>query len=109
VLAYFLYGPRNMLGWRSDKPFGTRVTGMLRSGFGLDRLYAFIVVRPYTRAAGFFWRKVDESTLDRSLVQAVRIFPIIGAGLRTWTTGQLSTSLKMLLVGFVIILVFLTF
>jgi NADH-quinone oxidoreductase subunit L len=109
VLAYFLYGPRDILGWRSENPFGPWVTGFLQSGFGLDRLYAFMAVRPYTRAAGFFWRVVDESALDRFLVKSVRIFPMIGAGLRTWTTGYLSTSLKMLLVGLTVILVFLTF
>jgi NADH-quinone oxidoreductase subunit L len=108
-LAYFFYGPRDVMGWRSDDPLGPRITAFLRSGFYLDRLYAFIVVRPYKRLADFFWQEIDESVLDRTLLSAAGLFPTIGAGLRAWTTGNISTSLKMLLVGFVIILIFLTF
>ena len=85
------------------------MTDFLLSGFGLDRVYACIAVRPYTRIADFLWRGVDETALDLTLVRAVRLFPLLAAGLRTWTTGYLSTALKMLLVGFAVILVFLTF
>jgi NADH-quinone oxidoreductase subunit L len=109
VLAYFLYGPRDVLGWRSAEPFGRVLTGFLKSGFYLDRVYAFIVVRPYRWLANFFWLVVDESVLDRTLIKAAGLFPDIGTGLRAWTTGYISTALKMLLVGFAIILVFLTF
>ncbi len=109
VLAYFLYGPRNVLGWRGEKPFGPGLTDFLQSGFGLDRLYGFIAVRPYKWMARFFWQEVDETALDRTIVGSVRLLPILGAGLRTWTTGYLSTALKMMLVGFVVILIFLAF
>ena len=109
ALAYFLYGPRDIMGWRGPEPFGPAVTGFLRSGFYLDRIYAFIVVRPYKWMAGFFWREVDESVLDRTLVNTAGLFPAIGTTLRAWTTGYISTVLKMLLVGFAIILLFLTF
>jgi len=109
VLAYFLYGPRDIIGWRAAEPFGAVITGFLQSGFYLDKVYAFVVVRPYRWLANFFWRAVDESVLDRTLVRTAGLFPVIGAGLRAWTTGYISTALKMLLVGFAIILVFLTF
>jgi len=109
VLAYFLYGPRDIMGWRTAEPFGPAITGFLQSGFYLDRLYAFIVVRPYRWLANFFWREVDESVLDRTLARTAGLFPAIGDGLRAWTTGYISTALKMLLVGFAIMLVVLTF
>jgi NADH-quinone oxidoreductase subunit L len=109
VLAYFLYGPRNVLNWRAEKPFGTLITDLLQSGFGLDRLYTLVVVRPYTWMAHFLWRGVDETVLDLTLVRSARLFPLLASGLRTWTTGYLSTALKMLLVGFAVILIFLTF
>jgi NADH-quinone oxidoreductase subunit L len=109
VLAYFLYGPKDILGWRGAEPFGPAITGFLQAGFNLDRVYVFIVVRPYRWLANFFWREVDESVLDRTLVKTAGLFPAIGAGLRSWTTGYISTTIKMLLVGFAIMLVFLTF
>jgi NADH-quinone oxidoreductase subunit L len=109
VLAYFLYGPRDILGWRTAEPFGPAITGFFQSGFNLDRVYVFIVVRPYRWLANFFWREIDESVLDRTLAKTAGLFPTIGAGLRAWTTGYISTAIKMLLVGFAIMLVFLTF
>jgi len=107
--AYFLYGPKNLFHLRSEKPFGVLPTEILRSGFGLDRLYAFAIVRPYTRAADFFWRIVDESALDNTILYTARVFPLVALVIRSWTTGRLTTSLKMLMAGFTVVLVFLLF
>jgi NADH-quinone oxidoreductase subunit L len=98
VMAYFLYGrpaPRIM---------GKRLEDLLFSGFYLDRLYDLTIVRPYRELAKFSWLKIDEAGLDAGIVKGAEAFPFFSAGLRLWTTGRISTYLKMLLLGFTIIL-----
>lgn len=108
IFAYFLYGPKNILDWRRPEPFGRKWTGLLLSGFGLDRIYDTVFVRPYFSASRFIWHTIDEKGIDRGLVTGAGAFPLLAGVLRTWSTGLLSTSLKMLLLGFTIFLVSLT-
>lgn len=107
ILAYFLYGPKNILGWRTADASARRSTALLLSGFGLDRLYATLWVKPYEGVSRFLWHTVDETILDGGLLRAVKMFPLLAGELQGWTTGLLSTSLKMLLLGFAALLVFL--
>jgi len=73
-------------------------------GFYLDWVYQKMVVLPYEGIAKFLWLKMDEGSLDQGIDQTGNLFPIFSAGLRQWTTGRLSTYLKMLLLGFTAIL-----
>lgn len=58
-----------------------------------------ILARLYGGLAGFFWLKVDERALDQGLEKAAASFLLASRGLGSWTTGRLSTYLKMLLLG----------
>jgi NADH-quinone oxidoreductase subunit L len=110
LAAYYIYGPKDAFGWRGiDASTQPGPAGLFFSGFGLDRLYAVLLVRPYQATARFLWRIVDELILDRSVVGSVRIFPLISGWIRGWTTGLLSTSLTMMALGLAALLAFLTF
>ena len=107
ILAYFLYGPKNILGWRTADASARRSTALLLSGFSLDRLYAMLWVRPYEGLSRFLRHTVDETALDGGLLRAVKLFPALAGTLRGWSTGLLSISVKTLLLGFAALLVFL--
>jgi NADH-quinone oxidoreductase subunit L len=97
VLAYFLYVPT---------PMGVRQSlhELLFSGFYLDRFYQQVIVRPYQGIAKFLWLKIDEGSLDEGIDRTGNLFPFFSMGLRLWTTGRMSTYLRMLLLGFTAIL-----
>ena len=97
ILAYFLY---------YSTPFSFRAfwEKLLFTGFYLDWLYQRMVVVPYEGIAKFLWLKIDEGSLDEGIDQTGNLLPIFSEGLRQWTTGRLSTYLKMLLLGFTAIL-----
>ncbi len=128
TLAYFLYRRRPAL-----EPAITGIWGLLFSGFYLDRLYERIFVRPYqaaarflwrqiddpydrglvrgTRAvfrpyramAAFFWLKIDEVFLNDGVVQAAGGLETLSRHMGRWTSGRLSTYLKMLFLGLTIL------
>ena len=127
ILAYFLYRRRPVM-----EPALTGYWGLLFSGFYLDRLYQLIFVRPYEAAArllwrqvddrydrglvkgaraafrpyralaDFFWRQVDELIIDGGAVKTADSLMTVSRGLGYWTTGRLSTYLKMLFLGLTI-------
>ncbi len=68
--------------------------GLVRGGQGL--------FRPYRAMAAFFWLKIDEVFLDDGVVRAAGGLETLSRGLGHWTTGRLSTYLKMLLLGLTI-------
>ena len=76
------------------------VEELLSSGFYLDRLYQIALVRPYQVMARTFWLNVDEEAVDYRFDATANGFRFFSSGLRLWTTGRLSTYLKMLLLGF---------
>jgi NADH-quinone oxidoreductase subunit L len=54
---------------------------------------------PYYRLAAFWWQTVDEGGIDRTLDGTASGVDLLSRGLGFWTTGLLSTYVKMLLVG----------
>jgi len=128
TLAYFLYRRRP-----AREPALTGFWGLLFSGFYLDRLYGRIFVQPYQTAARFLWRriddpydrglvrgaraifrpyramaaffwvKIDEVFLDDGVVWAAGGLETLSRRLGRWTSGRLSTYLKMLLLGLTIL------
>jgi hypothetical protein len=48
--------------------------------------------------------RVDEGGLNEGFDRTGKLFPVFSIGLQLWTTGRLSTYLKMLLLGFTVIL-----
>jgi NADH-quinone oxidoreductase subunit L len=58
--------------------------------------------RPYRALASFLWLKVDEIFIDDGVVKVAGSLEDVSLGLGHWTTGRLSTYLKMLLLGLTI-------
>jgi NADH-quinone oxidoreductase subunit L len=127
TLAYFLYRRRP-----AREPALEGYWGLLFSGFYLDRLYQSIFVRPYQAMSRFLWRQdnrydqqvivggaralfrpyralakfcwlqVDELVIDGGAEKTAGSLVTVSRGLGYWTTGRLSTYLKMLLLGLTI-------
>jgi NADH-quinone oxidoreductase subunit L len=74
------------------------------SGFYLNRVYEIVLVGPYQIIARFLWLKIDERIVDRGLEETSMILPGISTYFLLWTTGKISTYLKMLFLGFAAIL-----
>jgi NADH-quinone oxidoreductase subunit L len=54
---------------------------------------------PYRWLAAFWWQSVDEGSLDRGLEGTAAGVSLLSKGLGSWTTGRLSTYVRMLLLG----------
>jgi NADH-quinone oxidoreductase subunit L len=105
VFAYLLYRPKStFLGLTTPVALRQTLEDLFLSGFYLDRIYEWLIVRPYQRMASFLWLKVDEGGIDDRLDDTGTVFRYFSTGLQLWTTGRLSTYLKMLLLGLTIIL-----
>jgi len=57
--------------------------------------------------AAFLWLRVDDRTIDGSYTKGAGGFLTLSRGLGYWTTGRLSTYVKMLLLGLTVFLVVL--
>ncbi len=104
ALAYFLYGPGRTPIRLHPGEIGERLQTILLHAFYLDWLYRKIIADPYRSLARFLWMKVDEGTVDAGMVGYGKAFDTLSAGLRIATTGRLSTYLRMLLLGFTVII-----
>ncbi len=102
VSAYFL--------WRrkSEEPALRGLRQVLFTGFYLDIFYERVIARPYNRIAGLLWTDIDEGGLDRGSEKIGGGFQRLSQGLRLWTTGRLSTYLRMLFLGFAALLCLLS-
>jgi NADH:ubiquinone oxidoreductase subunit 5 (subunit L)/multisubunit Na+/H+ antiporter MnhA subunit len=104
-IAYLLYRPETrLLRWPTPLVLRQRLEELLFSGFYLDRLYQIALVKPYQVVARILWLNVDEGAIDDPLNGTGMAFRFFSLGLQPWTTGRLSTYLKMLLLGFTAIL-----
>ncbi len=61
----------------------------------------------FWKAAKFLWIEVDEHSVDNSYTKGAAEFVTISRGLGSWTSGRLSTYLKMLLLGLTVFLIVL--
>lgn len=94
ALAYFIYRrPQEAKeqGWHA----------LLLSAFYLDAAYGHLLVRPYRWAAKILWQRIDEKGLDQGLESFGISFESTSVMMRLWTTGRLSTYLKVFLAGLV--------
>lgn len=101
VGSYFLYRPQ---AGKAIFPLRDWLQQLFFSGFYLDRLYDLVLVGPYQTISRFLWEKVDEGVVDTGLEETGKIFPVLSLYSQRWTTGRLSTYLKMLFLGFTAIL-----
>jgi NADH-quinone oxidoreductase subunit L len=103
-LSYYLYRPQKFRATPTPGALPQTLEQLFFYGFYLDRLYQVAIVSPYQRISRFLWERIDEGGLDRGFDSAGKLLPIFSIGLQSWTTGRLSTYLKMLLLGFTVIL-----
>jgi NADH-quinone oxidoreductase subunit L len=103
-LSYYLYNPKKFQFTPAPGAMAPFVEDLFFNAFYLDRLYRWAIANPYRRIAGFLWERVDEGAVDRAFDQSGAAFPILSLGLQLWTTGRISTYLKMIFLGFVAIL-----
>jgi NADH-quinone oxidoreductase subunit L len=104
ALSYYLYRPQKFRVTPTPGALPRSLEELLFSGFYLDRLYQVAIVSPYQRISRFLWVRIDEGGVDQGFDSTGNLFPIFSIGLRLWTTGRLSTYLRMLLLGFMAIL-----
>ncbi len=62
------------------------------------------VFRPYRAMTWFIWQEIDERGIDEGVVKAASGFLSLSGIIGLWTTGRLSTYLKMLLLGLTLFL-----
>ncbi len=100
ILAYLLYRPETRL-MGMPTPVGMRpsLRNLLLSGFYLDQLYQIFLVKPYQAIARTLWLAVDEGGIDDRFDGTGTAFRFFSLSLQLWTTGRLSTYLRMLLLG----------
>jgi NADH-quinone oxidoreductase subunit L len=101
VIAYLLYQPAaRFFRWPTPVVLRQSLEELLFSGFYLDRLYQIAIVGPYRAMARIFWLNVDEGVVDDRSDATGTAFRFLSFELQRWTTGRLSTYLKMVLLGF---------
>lgn len=104
VFSYYLYRPQKFLVSPTPGALPPGLEQLLLFGFYLDRLYQVAIVNPYQKISRFLWVRIDEGGVDQGFDSTGNLFPVFSIGLQLWTTGRLSTYLKMLLLGFTAIL-----
>ncbi len=75
---------------------------------GIDRGVVAAAIDFYHRfwdTANFLWVKVDERCVDDSYAKGAASFLTLSRGLGHWTTGRLSTYVKMLLLGLTVLFI----
>ena len=98
LAAYHLFArPGNGLRFRSLNDF-------FFEGFYLDGLYDRVVLRPYQRLAAFLWTRVDENQLNHGYENFGRGLDSLSGYVGWWANGRLTVYLKMILLGFTVIL-----
>jgi len=100
LMAYRLYAQRP-----AQEPLRQGFHEFLFSGLYLDKFYQMIFVGPYQRMTEFMQVRVEDHGLDESYVKGAASFVTLSRGLGYWTTGRLSTYVKMLLLGLTVFLI----
>ena len=84
-----------------EAPFHIR---FLQSGWMLDELYRLLIIRPFVWLARFFWKGIDEATIDGTLDGLARLTSRLAELPAGWSTGRVATSLIALASGVAVML-----
>jgi NADH-quinone oxidoreductase subunit L len=85
-------------------PFQIR---FLQSGWMLDDLYRLLIIRPFCRLTRFFWKGIDEATIDGTLDGLARLTLTAGGLPASWSTGRVATALFGIAGGVAVVLFYL--
>ena len=72
------------------------LSAFLLGGWYVDRLYAFLFVRPFVRLSTFLWQRVDAGMIDDSLDRMAEWLGRGGVQLGRWSSGRVSLYLIFL-------------
>jgi NADH-quinone oxidoreductase subunit L len=77
---------------------------LLINQYYIPYFYEEYLVKPYRELSTVFWKQVDQKVVDASVDSIANIFYSTGENTRTMQSGNLSTMLKWMVAGLVIIL-----
>jgi NADH-quinone oxidoreductase subunit L len=81
-----------------------RVTEWVRSGFGIDALYARVVVRPVLAAATWVAERFDRGIIDGAVERTVPASRWLGARINALQSGETEVYASLVGVGFVLLM-----
>lgn len=99
LLAWAFYAPRRRPAPEALSAREDAVLGRLRTGFGLDSLYAALFVRPFRALSGALWQGLDNGLIDGAAMGSGRLFAWTSLRVRPFATGRLTLYLTMLVAG----------
>ena len=94
-IAHFGYGGER---WRGLS-FPGQWREFFREGWYIDRLYDFLLVRPYEALSRILWRQIDEGLLDRVAEGLARMLGDAGRRLGAFSSGRISLYLTGYVIG----------
>ena len=105
AVAHVLYAGGK---WRTRERglVAPEIAGFFRDGWYFDRLYAFLLVRPYERIARFLWRKIDETVLDSSVDAVANVTGAVGQRMGRWSNGRVSMYIASFAAGAALIVAY---
>jgi len=107
-LAWSRYtGERRAASLATESGEGRLRIRFLQSGWMLDDLYRLILIRPFVWLARFFWKGIDEATIDGTIDGLARLTTRLGALPAGWSTGRVATSLVAIAGGVAAVLGYL--
>ena len=77
---------------------------LLINQYYIPKIYQNVLVTPYRQLSTFFWKQVDQKIVDASVDGIANIFYVTGEKTRVMQSGNLSTMLKWMVAGLVILL-----
>ncbi|WP_324171382.1 NADH-quinone oxidoreductase subunit L [Sulfurimonas sp.] len=82
----------------------TFVYTLLRNQYFIPYIYEEYIVKPYRELSTVLWKEVDQKIVDASVDGIANTFYSAGEGTRNMQSGNLSTMLKWMVAGLVILL-----
>ena len=77
---------------------------LLINQYYIPHAYEEFLVKPYRALSSFFWRQIDQKIVDATVDGIAGIIYSTGENTRTMQSGNLSTMLKWMVTGLVILL-----
>ena len=82
----------------------TFIYTLLRNQYFIPYIYEEYLVKPYRELSTVLWKEVDQKIVDASVDGIANTFYSAGEGTRGMQSGNLSTMLKWMVVGLVVLL-----
>jgi NADH-quinone oxidoreductase subunit L len=110
VAAAILYAYRKYAHLKIKVPDGTSRTEnsfmykLLSNQYYIPYFYGEYVIKPYRELSTIFWKDVDQKVVDASVDGIANMFYNTGDKTRAMQSGNLSTMLKWMVAGLVVLL-----